>query len=211
MTFVDSLLFPQENACHLCGRYGSAVCAQCLAELERLRVSGGISRALPEFSGCVSAFWHKDLARTLVHQLKYRHDPMMAGVMGQRMALAFAPLGLRVDAVLPVPAHPERVAERGFNQAALLAQTVADCIALPCELSALVRTRSTAPQVGHSRAQRLRAMRGAFLVPNPAQVRGRSFLLVDDVVTTGATAIACCTALRHAGASDVFLLTFCRA
>ena len=212
MAFLDSLLFPQENACHLCGRFQSAqgvVCSACIRELEALHIHHGVSRMLPALQGSMAAFHHEGIARRMVHQLKYRSDPAIASFMGLYMADALD--GLRMDLILPVPLHPEKLEERGFNQAAALAQAVSAHTAIPCDPSTLLRMHSTGTQVYQSREKRLAAMQGAFAVADSSCIRGKNILLVDDVVTTGATAIACTQVLQKAGAKEVWLLTFSRA
>jgi ComF family protein len=114
--------------------------------------------------------------------------------------------------VVPVPLHPERERERGFNQAALLARAVALQARLPLDELSLVR----AVHVGRHRAgmdarARRESVEGAFRVARPRLLRGERVLLLDDVFTTGATASACASALRAAGAEEVFVLTAARA
>jgi ComF family protein len=119
--------------------------------------------------------------------------------------------GLRFDAILPVPLHPKRQAERGYNQSALLARRLGRVVALPVREDVLRRVRSTPPQVGLDRAKRRENVAGAFACPpdHPALV-GKTLLLVDDVCTVGATLAACAEALRAAGAREVWALTVAR-
>ena len=120
--------------------------------------------------------------------------------------------------IVPVPLHPSRRRERGFNQSDLLASGLvralrkrnggtAPIVAKAC----LRRTRATPPQTGLSVAARRENLRGAFEVLNPQDVRGRAIVLVDDVMTTGATLSACARALKRAGAAQVMGLTLARA
>ena len=113
--------------------------------------------------------------------------------------------------VIPVPLHPKRLEERGYNQALLLAKTVGRHLSVPVVDEALLRIHPTATQTVRSREARLSAMQGAFRVPDPEAVKGRAILLVDDVITTGATAMSCARALMNAGAGSVTMLTACRA
>jgi ComF family protein len=108
-----------------------------------------------------------------------------------------------VELVVPVPLHPQRLAERGFDQAALLAMPVARRRGIRCAPRALIRTRPTPPQASLDRAARSANVADAFVCPMPSMVRGRSVLLVDDVRTTGATLAACIDVLCRAGARDV--------
>lgn len=114
-----------------------------------------------------------------------------------------------VDAVVPVPLHRQRERERGFNQSEILASVVARSSRLPVLRKALTRIRATLPQTGKSR-ERARNVRGAFAVGNPEMVKERILLLVDDVLTTGATVNECAKVLMKAGARGVLVYTLAR-
>jgi ComF family protein len=118
---------------------------------------------------------------------------------------------LKVDAILPVPLHRLRLAERGFNQAVDLARPLARVRGVPLLYNALDRVRHTAPQFGLSVPQRRENIRGAFQVPRPHRVKGRRILLVDDIITTGATVAECAKVLKKAGAAQVAVLALARA
>ena len=153
---------------------------------------------------------YDDVARGLVHRLKYedRHD--LARPMARMMAGAGRDLIAQADCIVPVPLHRWRLWRRRFNQAALLARPLADGAGLPFLPNALIRRRATRSQVGLSRAGRAENLSGAFHVP-PAEayrIAGLRVLLVDDVRTTGATANAAARALLRGGAASVDLLTF---
>jgi ComF family protein len=115
-----------------------------------------------------------------------------------------------VDEVLPVPIHVSRQRERTFNQAELIARPVARALRLSCATDVLIRHRRTPPQVGRSRQERRRNIEGAFRVVNRGRVTGRSFMLVDDVYTSGYTLRECAAELMSAGASHVTAITVCR-
>jgi ComF family protein len=114
------------------------------------------------------------------------------------------------DVLVPVPLHPRRLRERGFNQSALLAHEIARRAGKAACPDALVRRRDTVPQAGLSAAARRRNVREAFAVNHKASVAARTVTLVDDVVTTGATALACARRLEEAGAREIRLLTVAR-
>ena len=109
-----------------------------------------------------------------------------------------------------MPAHPERLRERGYYQAALLARAVCEHAGLSLWEDALTRTRHGTSQITRSREERLAALTGAFAADH-ARVAGKRVLLIDDVLTTGATAVSCAQALLDAGAERVCLLTACHA
>ncbi len=151
-------------------------------------------------------------ARDLVHRLKYGDRTELARAMAAMMVRAGAELVAQADMIVPVPLHRWRLWGRRFNQAMLLAGAVAKVSGLPCEPGAIRRVRRTRPQVGLTRAQRADNLQGAFRCPPEARaaLAGRKVLLVDDVLTTGATANAASRALLRAGADRVDVLAFAR-
>jgi ComF family protein len=150
--------------------------------------------------------------RVAVHELKYRGRRRAARRLAD--ALLESPAALAVlepEAVLvPVPLHPRRRRERAFNQAELLAVALGAGRGLPVCRDALVRRKDTPAQTGLSAAARRRNVAGAFVVRRQARVAGRVVVLVDDVLTTGATTRACAEVLRRAGAAEVRVLTVAR-
>jgi ComF family protein len=149
-------------------------------------------------------------ARVLAHRLKYSDRAELARPIARWMARAGADVLADADLLTPVPLHPLRLWRRRFNQAALLAKEVSRLTGKPCDLSAIARVKATRSQVGLSRAQRAENVQGAFRVASGAPVRGRNVVLVDDVLTSGATANAASRVLLRAGASRVDVLVFAR-
>ncbi len=149
-------------------------------------------------------------ARRLVHRLKYGDRVEVAGLLGRWLARAASDLLGEAPVIVPMPLHRERLWRRQFNQAALLADELAQVSGLTSDAFLLDRVKSTTPQVGLSRAQRAANVQGAFKVPPSADLRGRTVLLVDDVLTTGATANAASRALLRGGAKGVDLAVFAR-
>jgi ComF family protein len=149
--------------------------------------------------------------RTAIHELKYRGRRRVAGRLAEEiLALPDAATLLSPGAILvPVPLHPRRLRERGFNQAELLAREIGRRSGLVA-ISALRRKRETAPQTGLSAAIRRANVSGAFVVERRGVLAGRVVVLVDDVYTTGATALACARVMRAAGALEVRVLTLAR-
>ena len=160
------------------------------------------------FDAAYSFGAYEDVLRELIHLFKYGRVRSLARPLSERLVSAI-PWDQRFDVIVPVPLHWRRRLARGFNQANLLAGAVARRYALPVS-SALKRRRRTDSQAGLSNAKRRANVSGAFAVRRPEQVRGRRVLLVDDVMTTGATASACAAALKRAGAAHVAVLTLAR-
>ena len=217
---IAGVLFPENNACHLCGRCSERpgiLCTSCQEALNALRYKKlriADSEPRPPLEVCMAAYPHRAEARDLVHLFKYQSDCIAAQLLGEGMAAALVLSPLRperVDAVVPVPLHAARLEQRGYNQALLLAQALCSHAQFPLLEGALIRLHSTDTQTHLDREERLKAMQHAFAVPDVKLVQGKQILLVDDVLTTGATAMSCAQALMEAGSAGVSLLTACRA
>jgi ComF family protein len=187
---LDLLLAPR---CAGCDRPGSWLCLDCREGCDPLR--RGRLHAASTYGGAV--------ARAL-HRFKYRGERGLAAELGALVAARVASdlaSGVALDAVVPAVLHVDRVRERGYDQARLLATEVARLCALPLR-APLRRVRLARPQVELDRAARARNVRGAF-VAEAGSLRGLRVALVDDVATTGATLAAASAALRAAGAREV--------
>lgn len=176
-------------------RVDRALCAQCLLEE---REPHGCRR---HTGAAVHAAWLFDArAQAFIHALKYGARPVLAAGHGGALAAALPARARRADLVLAMPHHAARLRERGVDASAALAEALARALPAPHLRGALVRVRATPPQAGRREHERRAAMTGAFEVREPSAVQGRRVLLVDDVVTTGATFAAALGALRAAGA-----------
>jgi ComF family protein len=166
----------------------------------------------PAYDRARAAVRFDDVARTLVHALKYGDRLDLAPMMGRWMALAGRALTREADLLLPVPLHWRRQWARRFNQSALLADVVGKASGLRVARRALKRVKATAQQVGLGRSERALNVQGAFGVRPDARIElaGRRLILVDDVLTSGATIEACTRALMRAGAASVDVLVFAR-
>ena len=145
-----------------------------------------------------------------LHRLKYRRDVILADSLARVMHAAWRRYALPGEVVVPVPLSAERLRERGYNQAGLLARGFAEMAHLRYAPDGAARVRHTASQVNLSAEQRRANVAGAFH-GRSRRVAGRSVILVDDVCTTGATLAACAAALRAEGAAQVWGLTLARA
>jgi ComF family protein len=166
----------------------------------------------PPFRRARAAAIYGDVARRLVHQVKYHDRPDLAEVMAMSMRRAARELLPDCALVVPVPLYRWRLWQRRFNQAAVLAASLSKLAGVPHDPFVLERRRSTRRQVGLTAAQREENVRGAFRVPDSmrARIAGVAVLLVDDVYTSGATAKAATRALLRGGAAAVDVLTFAR-
>jgi ComF family protein len=153
------------------------------AELELCGACGPLLDPGEQAGGALAAYVYAGPMAQAVRRLKYGRRTELASVLGRMLAARAAELAGEVDAVVPVPLHPARLRERGFNQAALLAAPVARSLGVPFVTSILKRTRDTAPQAGLGAGPRAANVRGAFT----ASAIGGRVLVVDDVRTTGAT------------------------
>ena len=164
------------------------------------------------FRGAVAVCRYEGVAREMVHRFKYGGDTRAARWMAGQMAAQWrrAPWGNQVQVVVPVPLHWSRRIRRRFNQSELLARAMGREAEARCEPGILRRTRKTHAQFELSLAERARNVSGAFRVARPASVKGQVVLLVDDVMTTCATATECARVLRAAGAKRVFVAVFAR-
>jgi ComF family protein len=159
-----------------------------------------------------AAVRYDDVARALVHAFKYGDHQELAPMLGRWTAHAGRELLAEADALLPVPLHWSRLWARRFNQSASLAEAISAASGIPVTHTALKRVKATVHQVGLSKPERSGNVQGAFRVPENGkiEVAGRRLVLIDDVLTSGATADACARALLRAGAANIDVLVFAR-
>jgi len=168
-------------------------CVACAATVEEARATASGMLVAPLAYGGASA--------SAIARFKYARRADLGPRLGAFLARSIAPLRGEIDVVLPVPLHPRRLVERGYNQSALLAVPIAGVLGAPLAVRALRRVRHTPRQAGLDRARRLVNLDGAFVAER--MMKGERVLLVDDVRTTGATLDACSRVLLAAGAREV--------
>jgi len=171
-------------------------CARCAATVIRVDASEarGVAHGFAEYGGAVAE---------AIRRFKYAGRPDLARPLGSLVRRAAREAGLTVDVVVPVPLHPKRLAERGYNQAALLGRSAARELGVPLAARALARSRDTPRQATLAAKARRENVDGAFRVRDVAAIRDHRVLLVDDVATTGATLRACRAALAAGAARSV--------
>jgi ComF family protein len=213
---LADVLAPQD--CFVCGAesVGEAVCEPCARALPHRPPSACPRCALPGLAGgCCAACEREKPAYdatlalydfvfpvdAMVHALKYRHRLSMAAFFGAALAARAQDFAAQADLVLPMPLHPRRLAERGFNQAVELARPLARAHGLPLGLSVVRKLRNIPAQAGLDREARLRNPRGVFECD--VSLQGQRVIVVDDVMTTGATVGELARVLKRQGASWV--------
>lgn len=214
-----------EQSCALCDLISGAepICPECQATFPVLNADHQCNRCAMPLTGGLShcpdcaryppsfdrahAVWRYDFpVDTLIRDFKYGHHLYLgrffAKHLAQMLETSWAThAAIRPDLIVPMPLHPNRLRGRGFNQAAEIARHLAHRLGLPCDFNTLLRLHDTPPQAGLHRDERWHNLLGAFGCPMPIQAR--HVLLVDDVLTTGASLSACADALRDAGATRV--------
>lgn len=224
---LDLLMPPTCVLCGATGDRGLDLCAGCRVELPGIapccgrcalplppgRTDGGLCGRCqlhpPPFEQCLAAFRYQDPLPLLVAGIKFRNrmnhirllGALLAEAMTDQVMASASPAMAPPDAIIPVPLHYRRLRERGYNQALELSRHLSRRLHLPVDAAACARHRPTPPQSSLERKERLANMRGAFATRERQD--GRHLVIVDDVVTTGATVAELARSLRQAGAARV--------
>lgn len=217
------MLFPPR--CVSCRELGSLLCAKCREKFElvepplcphcgRPRSNGRLcplcQRDPLQIDGVRSVAYFDGTLREAIHHFKYYNRQALAIPLGKLMGNYWEKSPLPAEIIVPVPLHPHRLRERGYNQAALLARELGQSTGLPVAENGLVRMRATRPQVELNAQERKENVSDAFHCSS-MELKGKRVLLIDDVCTTGATLEACSIALRQVGARSVWGFTLARA
>lgn len=231
-TSVERLIYPP--ICANCGAFSNqhnALCAECWKDVRFIEkpycevsghpfafdlgegiVSADVIANPPPYKRARAAVVYDGAARKIVHLMKYKDRQELSNLMASWMVRAARDCLGDADFIIPVPLHRWRLMGRRFNQSAELARNLAQKTDKQYLSSALIRKRSTIPQVGLPAKARQDNVKGAFIVPEDkkSEVLGKRVILVDDVYTTGATVNAASRALLLAGAEEVSIVTFAR-
>lgn len=198
------LYFPKN--CPACGRplrlFGANICGRCSQNLPETHFfeapNNPIEKIfygrLPISAGAAAWYFHKNSAlQALLFQLKYKSNKDVGLFIGKQMGalLAASERFSSIDALVPVPLHPQALSKRGFNQAALICEGIGQVWHKPVLTGAIARTKHTSTQTKQTRAERWDNMENAFTIKDPTSINGMHLLIIDDVITTGATIEAC--------------------
>jgi ComF family protein len=228
-----SLLYPP--VCTVCGesiRSGEYLCDHCATKPVRIVApfcqkcsepfEGSITAAFTcancahraiYFDAAVAAYRGRGIVRQIIHEFKYARQIHLRHLVARWLHAALDDerlRGRRFDVIVPVPLHPARQRERGFNQASLLAELLSAQTSIPAK-PLLERARYTTTQTALDRSERMENLHNAFRLRKNADVRGLRVLLVDDVLTTGSTLNECARVLKRAGSFSVHAATAARA
>ncbi|MBS1142032.1 MAG: Phosphoribosyltransferase [Proteobacteria bacterium] len=212
------------GSCLLCGADSQSelLCTKCNADLPGLpshlcplcadqtthgERCGACLKDTPHFDRTIALFHYDFPLDRIVHVLKYGHQLAVATWCSEQLATRIATDEL--DLIVPLPLHPQRLIERGFNQSAEIARTLGKSLAIPVDHTNVLRTRPTPPQADLPHKDRKKNVRGAFECR--ADLTGRRLLLIDDVMTTGATVNECARVLKLHGAASITVAVIARA
>jgi len=217
------LVFPRW--CVGCGREGSFICPDCAAQLPEIepplcrRCGYPIAEGShcpecrdwpPHLDSVRSPYRFESVIRTAIHQLKYRNLKALSDELAGLLYRYLIVNPIAVDVVVAVPIHPQRLRERGYNQCHLLARGLSKITDWPLSENSLIRTNSSESQTKTSDARQRWANVADAFCAQPDDFREQSVLLIDDVITSGATLNACAAAIKSAGALSVHGLTLAR-
>ena len=207
--------------CELCNQYhstGHAICGECISLLtplgsaclhcatplpdDRFLVCGKCCQKQASVDTVITAYCFEEPLRTLLHEFKYREGLHLLTLLSRLMLDALPVGGYQTDCLVPVPMHPKRLRQRGFNQAAELAKHLSHKLKLPCDLTLCKKRLNTIPQAGLNATDRSKNLRDAF---HATASPYRHITLIDDLLTTGSTANELARILKNQGAEQVDL------
>ena len=227
-----AVLYPSNLKCICCGRdlptkQNVEICTSCLSEINFIAEEHSCWRCgavitgqghfctncishSREFDICRSVAVYEGVVQQLIHGFKFGDKPYLSRTLGLLMADKIKKLGWQFDSIVPVPISASRLKERGYNQSILLAQTIAKQLDMPVS-EVLSKVRDTHDQVGLNFSERQDNLKGSIVLNDKQEVFDKVVLLIDDVMTTGATANICAQVLKKAKAKRVLVFTFAHA
>ena len=164
-----------------------------------------------KYANSLLYFKKNGMAQTLMHEIKYKGNQELAVYLGELLAQKLAEEKLMFDMIIPVPLHTKKLKKRGFNQSVKIAEGYSKISQIPVELNGIIRVKNTETQTKKKRYERWENTDGKFLVTDSDVFKNKRVVLIDDVITTGATIEACCNELTLAGVSEISIFTMCYA
>lgn len=223
--YCQELVIKMGSLCGECWRRLSLIydldsqrCCQC-GKLHGITASASVRLKClecqltpPAFHKILTLFVYEGIGKELIHRLKYQDQPYLGYWLGRWLGRYYKSYLYRFQGIIPIPLHHQRLKERRFNQAQLIAKGVAEEIQLPCLANRLIRVKHTSPQMGSSRNERQKNIRFAFELPKPSThyFPYRKIILIDDVITTGATVNAAAEIFQEVGVQEIIVLAVAR-
>ncbi len=167
---------------------------------------GNISVSLPFINQTFIPFNYEGVSKKLIHQLKFQQITSASLPLIQAIVKSL-PQNLQVNNILPIPLYKKREKQRGFNQAEILAQEISPFLHAPLFSQVIIRSKNTTQQTTLTKIQRKENLKDAFTLLDKEKVKNQNILLIDDVLTTGATASSCAKVLKEGGAKQIYLAT----
>jgi ComF family protein len=222
----DALHLFYPNCCQGCGSdlifNNQLLCIRCLQSLPHTRFAWFPDNPIEKiFSGRLNIaaahsefyFSKGQLIQELIHQLKYNNNKDIGIYLGEITGESLLQSGRfsGMDAIIPLPMYPDKEYKRGYNQAAIIAEGIAKSMNVPLMNKMVLRSRLTETQTKKHRADRWQNVEGSFNISNPSALMGKKVLLVDDVITTGATIEACAQVISQLSGSAIYIATLAHA
>lgn len=200
-------IFPP--CCYGCGKIDQRWCADCTKRLYD-QFDESLSSSFERLE-ILSAFPHHETPQQAIHALKYGKTPSVGQPLALSMVRCLEMAGWEFDVIIPVPSHDAKIRQRGYNQSMILAQWIGASMNKPILKNILQRHKQTISQVGLNAQERLQNIQDNFILPDATPIKNQNILIVDDVLTTGATLLSCANLLQEAGANKVMAISATKA
>jgi ComF family protein len=206
-----SLMYP--NTCELCNvglaRGEDKICTRCDFRLPKFRNRDESSSLIPLLAGAhlysfiysYIKYYKKGLGQKLLQKIKYDNKPDLAFFIGYRLGIELIPPQPGFEMILPVPLHKKKLKKRGYNQSDYFAKGISDSTGIKWSPEVICRIKNNPSQTNKSRIERIKNVNGIFQIKETESILSKKILVVDDVITTGATLLACSEVLKSAGAN----------
>ena len=220
------------RTCPMCGGYSDGICEQCLRRLPRTEqvdiaqngtemtlvgmtsdIVGAMKAMRLEKAASFLAYEKDHPIQRLIHRMKYADPPLIGYQLGQQAAkdMQYAGFFDEIDVIIPIPLHPRRLRERGYNQSEYIAKGIADVTGLPVDTTHVTRVRNTPQQALQTGEGRKHNVSDAFEVNHPEQLYKKHILVVDDLITTGETMRSCLKTMKRFRGAKFTVFALCKA